>query len=59
MFDKLTNMVDNALTVVTGPLLGEMPTQRQVAQLIADGVSVAAIAVMFDVSVDVIEGLIE
>lgn len=58
MFDKLTNMIDNALTVVTAPLFGELPTQRQVALLIADGLSVYAIAEIFGVGADVIEGLI-
>ena len=58
MFDKLTNMIDNALTVVTGTLTGDLPTQREVSQLLADGLSVAAIAVLFDVGVEAIEEII-
>ena len=57
MFDKLTNMIDNAITVGGSIMTGELPTQRQVAQLIADGVSVAIIATMFGVGIEVIEDL--
>lgn len=58
MFDSLVKMVDNALSVVTGPLFGQIPTQRQVSQLIADGISVVVIASMFGVAEDVISDLI-
>ena len=59
MFDKLTNMIDNALSVGGAIMTGEIPTQRQVARLIADGISVAAIATMFGVGIEVIEELME
>ena len=59
MFKILTDMVDNALSVVTGPLFGEIPTQRQVAKLISDGLSVAAIAASFGVAEDVISSMID
>jgi hypothetical protein len=59
MFGKLTNMIDNALTVGGSIMTGEMPTQRQVAQLIADGIGVAVIAAMFGVGIEVIEELVE
>ena len=59
MFDKLINMVDNALSVGFGLVTGDLPTQRQVATLIADGLSVAAIAVMFGVGEDIILELLD
>lgn len=43
MFGKLTDMIDNGLSVVGGIFTGELPTQRQVAKLIADGVSIAGL----------------
>lgn len=55
----LPDIIDNALTVLTGPLFGQVPTQRQVAKLIADGLSVWMIAEAFGVGVDVIEDLIK
>lgn len=59
MFSFLTNMIDNALGVASDILDGEVPSRRRVAQLLADGISVAAIAAMFGVGVDVIEALID
>lgn len=59
MFSKLTDMIDNALGVASDIMTGEVPSQRRVAQLLADGISVAAIAALFDVGIDVIEGLID
>ena len=58
MFSDLARMVDNALTVGVGILTGELPTQKQVAQLIADGLSITAIAVIFNVGEDVIHGIV-
>ena len=59
MFSFLTNMIDNALGVAGDILDGETPSRRRVAQLIADGLSVAAIAAIFGVGVEVIEALID
>ena len=59
MFSFLTNMIDNALGVASDILDGEAPSRRRVAQLLADGISVAAIAAMFGVGVDAIEALID
>lgn len=59
MFNSIFNMVDNALSVGVGVFTGELPTQKQVARLISDGLSVTLIATMFGVGVDVIEDLLE
>lgn len=59
MFGFLTNMIDNALGVTGDILNGETPSRRRVAQLLADGISVAAIAALFGVGIDAIEALID
>ena len=58
MFNFVTDAIDNALSVVGGVMKGDLPTQRQVAQMIADGLSVAAIATATGVAVEVIEKII-
>ncbi len=55
----LTESIENALGIVGTIFEGEAPTKRHVAKLIADGITIAAIASMFGVAEDVIEGLIE
>lgn len=55
----LVDMIDNALTVGGNLLAGELPSQREVAKLIADGIEIAAIAAFFDVSVDVIQEMLD
>lgn len=59
MFNLLTDAIDNALTVVGGVLTGELPTQRQVARMIADGMTVAAVASATGLAVDVVERMLE
>ena len=58
MFDFLTNSIENALDVADGLLFGELPSKRQVAKLVADGVTVAAIASATGFGVEVIEELL-
>lgn len=58
MFSFLTNSVYNALDVVSDLVDGEVD-QRKVAKLIADGLTVAAVASMFGVAEDAIEKLLE
>lgn len=58
MFKMLTDAIDNTLTVVCGVLTGDLPTQRQVAQMISDGMTIAAVASATGLAVDVIEQMI-
>lgn len=58
MMFGLDKVIYNALDVVTDLFDGEID-KRKVAKLIADGVSIWAVAEMFNVGVDVIEDLIE
>ena len=59
MFDKLTDMIENALDVGVSIVTLEGLDKRKVAKLIADGLSVWAIASMFGVGVDVIEDMMK
>lgn len=59
MFDFLTDSIENGLDILGGLVEGEAPTKRQVAKLIADGVSVYAIADATGVAVDVIQDLVD
>lgn len=59
MFGFITDAVENALDVAGGLLSGEDITKRQVARLISDGLSVAAIASATGLAVDVIEKLVD
>jgi hypothetical protein len=59
MFKILTDAVENALDVVSAPFEGEVPTKRQVAKLIADGMTVVAISQATGFAVEVIEKLLE
>lgn len=59
MFKLLIDAIDNTLSVVGGVFTGELPTQRQVAQMIADGMTVAAVASATGLAVDVIEKILE
>lgn len=62
MFNFIEDAIDNALTVAGGAfdlLLGESgPTQKQVAKLIGDGMTVAVIAQGFGVAETVIDKLL-
>lgn len=59
MMNFLTDAIDNTLSVVGGVFTGELPTQRQVAQMLSDGVSIAAIAAGAGVAVDAIENILK
>lgn len=59
MFGFLTDSIDNALSVVTKPFTGDLPSQREVAQLISDGMTVAAVSASFGVAEEVIRELLE
>lgn len=58
MFGFLTDAVENAFDVVDSVLSGEDVTKRQVARLVSDGVSIAAIASATGLAVDVVERMI-
>lgn len=59
MFDFLTDAVENTLDVADSVLSGEDVTKRQVAKLVSDGLSVAAIASATGLAVDVIEKIVD
>jgi len=59
MFKMLTDAIDNTLAVVGGVFTGELPTRRQVAQMISDGMTVAAIASATGFATDVIEKILD
>lgn len=59
MFNFLTDAVENALDVADSFLSGEDVTKRQVARLISDGLSVAAIASATGLAVEVIEKMVD
>jgi len=59
MFDFITDAVENALDVADGLVSGEDISKRQVARLISDGLSVAAIASATGIAVSVIENLMD
>lgn len=59
MFDWLTDSVDNALSVADAVMTGEDIKQRQIAKLIADGMTVASAAAIVGVSADVLESLLK
>lgn len=59
MFDFLEKSIENALGI-TGDLLdGEIPQKEQIAKLIADGLTIAAVSEMTGVAIEVIEKLQE
>lgn len=55
MFNVLTDALDNALAVVGDLADGELPPRRRVAQLLADGLTVAAVSAATGYAVDVVE----
>lgn len=59
MFDWLTDSVDNALNVADAVLTGDDVKQRQIAKLIADGMTVASAAAIVGVSADVLENFLK
>lgn len=59
MFKFLTDSIDNALSV-TGDILDlETPKRREVAKLLADGLTVIAVAELTGVAVDIVEQVAE
>lgn len=63
MFGFIADSIENALDVVSGVdrfmAGGEGPTKRQVAKLIADGLTVYAAAEVLGVGAQVVERLLE
>lgn len=59
MFKFITDAVENALDVADNLVSGEDITKRQIARLVSDGLSVAAIASATGLAVDVIEKFFE
>lgn len=59
MLKFLTDSIENALDVVGDVMTGEEVDKRQVAKLIADGLSVAAVASATGLAVEVIEKMLE
>lgn len=58
MFDFITDAVENTLDVADAFLSGEDITKRQIARLVSDGLSVAAIASATGVAVEVVQKMI-
>lgn len=59
MFNIFTDSVENALDVMGGLIEGEIPTSRQVAELVDAGVSLYSISEATGVAVDVLEKILE
>lgn len=59
VFGFFTDAIENALDVTGDIMTGEMPSKRKVAKLIDAGLSVAVIAIAFDVSEDAITSLLD
>lgn len=59
MFDFVFNAVDNALSLVGDIFDGRDIDRRKVSKLVADGISIAAIASAAGVAVEVIEKVLE
>lgn len=58
MFDFITNAVENTLDVADAFLSGEDITKRQIARLVSDGLSVAAIASATGIAAEVVQKMI-
>ena len=59
MFGLLTDAIENALTVAGSVMTGEDVSARQVARLISDGMTIAAVASATGLAVEVIEQMLE
>lgn len=59
MFNFLTDAIENALGVADAVLSGEDVTKRQIAKLVSDGLSIAAIASATGLAVEVVEKIVE
>ena len=58
IFDQLTSAIENTLDITCGLLDGEIPSKKQVAKLVSDGVSIYAISEATGLAVEVIESII-
>lgn len=59
MFGLFTNTIENVLDVGESLLTGELPTKRQVAQLLDTGLTVTIVASLFGASEEIITKIIE
>ena len=59
MFNFLTDAIENALNVADATLSGDDISKRQVAKLLADGLTIAATASATGIAIDVIEKWLE
>ena len=59
MFDFIVDSFENGLNILDGLVMGELPSKRQLSKLLADGVSIAAIAEATGFAAEVIEQLID
>ena len=59
MFDFITDSFENALDILDDLVDGELPSKRQVARLMADGVSIYAISEATGFAEEVIRDLID
>lgn len=59
MLDAFTDAVENALTISVNLVEGELPSKRELAQLVSDGITLAAVAEVTGVSLAVLEGIAE
>ncbi len=59
MFGFITDAIETGLDVVSGLVEGELPSSRQVSELVSTGLSVAAIATATGFSIEVIQDLID
>lgn len=55
----IEDAIENVLDCADDILDGEMPSKRNVAKLISDGLTVAAVASAYGVAEDVIEKILE
>lgn len=59
LFDAVTGAVENGLDILSGLADGELPTKRQLAKLISDGVSIYAISEATGVAVDSLKSIVD
>lgn len=59
MFNFLTDAIENTLNVAGSVLSGEDVSTRQVARMLSDGMTIAAIATTLGVGIDVIQDMID
>ena len=59
MFNIITDAIENTLDIANDLIDGELPSMRQVAQLLSNGLTVAAIAQGYGLAEEVIEDIID